>query len=305
MFAPPPDIMTQVYATLPSEMRLTSRASKWAQGQPGGGPIHSLLEGPCFTADGSFYCVDVAHGRVFDVSDQTFRVMAEFDGQPNGMRPYAAGQLIIADYANGLMVLSLDTRQVTPLITRYRAEPFLGLNDLAFAANGDLYFTDQGLSGLHHKNGRLFRFRQGKALDLVLHGLPSPNGLVMNREQSELYVAMTRDNAVWRLPLMGDGGVAKVGKFIQLSGGIGPDGLAMDVDGNLFVAHVGLGCVWKFSASGEPLLRIQSCAGSLTTNIAFGGPDNSTLYITEAQSGSILSVQLDTPGCPQYSAPDW
>ena len=56
-----------------------------------------------------------------------------------------------------------------------------------------------------------------------------------------VYIAVTRHNAVWRVPLMRDGTVAKVGIFIQMSGGTGRDGLAVDEEGNLAVAHVGLG----------------------------------------------------------------
>ena len=53
-----------------------------------------------------------------------------------------------------------------------------------------------------------------------------------------LYVAVTRANAIWRVPLTRDGHVTKVGTFIQMSGGGGPDGLAIDEEGNLAVAHV-------------------------------------------------------------------
>ena len=73
--------------------------------------------------------------------------------------------------------------------------------------------------------------------------------------------------------------------FIQLSGGLsGPDGMAMDEQGNLAVVHAGFGTVWHFSPQGEPLARIRSCAGIRTTNIAYGGPDRRTLYITECRA---------------------
>jgi len=67
------------------------------------------------------------------------------------------------------------------------------------------------------------------------------------------------------------------------------------------VAHVGLGAVWLFSNRGEPLLRINSPLGALTTNVAFGGPDRKTLYITESESGSILRAPMPTAGRVMYS----
>jgi len=66
---------------------------------------------------------------------------------------------------------------------------------------------------------------------------------------------VTRANQIWRLPLHPDGTTSKVGAFITLSGGGGPDGMAIDEDGGLAVAHVGLGSVWLFNHLGEPQHR--------------------------------------------------
>jgi gluconolactonase len=115
-------------------------------------------------------------------------------------------------------------------------------------------------------------------------------------------VAVTRGNAVWRAPILLDGGTAKVGIFIQMSGGSGPDGLALDQAGNLAVAHPGLGAAWLFSDRGEPLLRIDSPVTSVITNCAFGGPDGRDLYLTEADSGVVLKARLPHPGLPLPAA---
>ncbi|MFC4352254.1 SMP-30/gluconolactonase/LRE family protein [Fodinicurvata halophila] len=91
-------------------------------------------------------------------------------------------------------------------------------------------------------------------------------------------MALTRANQVWRLPLHPDGTTSKVSAFINLSGGLaGPDGLAMNKDGGLAIAHCGLGTVWVLNRLGEPLYRVQSCEGLSTTNIAYGGSDNRQL----------------------------
>jgi gluconolactonase len=296
MFPEPPRLQTTIFAELPKELRLAHRPSAWADGQPNVGAIHSLLEGPCFTREGRFYSVDVAHGRIFEIVDGRFQIAAKYDGAPNGMCVHKDGRMFVADFKNGLMSFDPKDGTVTPLIVDYQSERFLGVNDLTFASNGDLYFTDQGLSGLHDANGRVFRLSADGNLNVLLNNIPSPNGLVLNRQQTELYLGVTRDNAIWRIPLLADGGVSKVGRFIQMSGGQGPDGLAIDSAGNIFVAHVGLGCVWAFNPQGEPILRIDSCAGRATTNIAFGGTDGKTLFITEAESGSVMMATLDTAG---------
>lgn len=297
MFAPPPVVTPGVFARLPERFRKSDPPSEWQRGQPGGRPSHSFLEGPSFDKDGNLWCVDIAWGRVFRISPSgEFTLVAEYDGEPNGLKFHKDGRIFIADYKNGIMVLDRDSRRVTPLITRVRMERLKAVNDLVFASNGDLYFTDQGLTGLHDPTGRVFRVRASGEIDCLLDNVPSPNGLVLDPSESVLYLAVTRANAIWRVPLMRDGTVAKVGTYIQLSGGGGPDGLAIDEKGNLAVAHIGLGAVWLFNAVGEPMLRIQSSDGRATTNMAYGGPDRKTLFITESETGTILTAPMLTPG---------
>ncbi len=301
-FAAPPVIQTTPFARLPDHLRRRGHDTEWHRGQPGSHPEHSLLEGPAFDRDGTLWCVDIPYGRIFRVSPQgEFTVAAEYDGEPNGLAIHSDGRIFIADYANGIMVLDPESGKVSAFVTRVRLERLKAVNDLVFASNGDLYFTDQGLTGLHDPTGRVFRVRAGGQVDCLLDNVPSPNGIALDPAETSLYVAVTRANAVWRVPLMPDGGVAKVGNFIQLSGGGGPDGLAVDRDGNIAVAHIGLGCVWLFSKRGEPMARIQSCAGHHTTNMAFGGPDGTTLFITESETGTLLRAEMPVPGLPLFS----
>lgn len=113
---------------------------------------------------------------------------------------------------------------------------------------------------------------------------------------------MTRGNSIWRLPFMADGTVSKVGLFLQISGGLsGPDGMALDQSGGLWVAHAGNGCVWGFTRTGEPTFRIKSATGMTTTNLAFGGLENSELFITESDTGNILRAQVGVGGKPMFS----
>jgi gluconolactonase len=200
------------------------------------------------------------------------------------------------------MQLDPASGAVTPVLERYRVERFKGVNDLVFAANGDLYFTDQGLSGLHDPTGRVFRLGADGRVTCLVDTVPSPNGIVLNDQETAVYVAVTRANAVWRLPLLPDGGTTKVGLFVQLSGGLsGPDGMALDAGGGLWVAHAGNGCVWGFDRLGHPKYRIVVPNGLTTTNIAFGGTERRTLFITESETGTIYRAALPVSGRPLYS----
>jgi gluconolactonase len=261
------------------------------------------LEGPSFDRDGYLWITDIPYGRIFRISPEAdFELVAKYDGWPNGLKIHRDGRIFIADYRNGLIQLNPQSGRVEPLISHYRSEGFKGINDLVFASNGDLYFTDQGHTGFQDPSGRVFRLDCDGRLVCLIDSVPGPNGLVLNAEESVLYVAVTWDNAVWRLPLRADGGVSKVGAFIRLSGGLsGPDGLAMDVEDNLCICHNGLGTVWMHSQLGEPLYRIRSCAGLMTTNLAYGGPENRSVYIIESESGSVLRAELPHPGRLMFS----
>lgn len=303
MYAAPPDIHTTVFARIPERYRIRGRSNRWIEVQRGGAPTDCFLEGPSFDRAGNLYVVDVAHGRVFRISPAgEVDLFTEYDGEPNGLKVHKDGRIFIADYRHGIMVADPATGQVQPYLDRALLDRFKGVNDLVFASNGDLYFTDQGLTGLHDPSGALYRQRADGKLERLLSNIPSPNGLVLNLPENTVFVNVTRDNAVWRVPMTPDGQVFKVGAFIRLSGGLGgPDGLAIDEAGNLAVAHIGLGTVWLFSHLGEPLARIRSCEGLATTNIAYGGEGNRSLFITESESGCVLRAELEVPGRGMYS----
>jgi gluconolactonase len=301
MFAPPEPIATEVFVELPSEFRKVRRSS-WSDVRRGGQPIHSFLEGPSFDRTGNLYFTDIPFGRVFRASPQgRVELVAEYDGEPNGLKIRSDGRIFITDYANGIMELDATRGTVTPVLGRRYSERFSGVNDLFFARNGDMYFTDQGRTGWQDPTGRVYRMDAEGRLHCLLHNGINPNGVVTNADETQLYVAMTNANAVWHFALMPDGGVTAVGTVIQMSGGIGPDGLALTADGGLVVAHPGMGAVWVFSKRGEPLLRVNSCGSDLVTNIAFGGDDRKTLYITDSGAGQILRAKLPVAGRAMHS----
>jgi gluconolactonase len=298
MFGAPPSIEAEVFAVIPERYRRGDAKSDWADVQVQGSPTPTFLEGPVFDAAGNLWVTDIPWGRLFKIApDGEVSVGCEYGGQPNGMKFLRDGTALIADHALGMMRFDPASGAVTPWVTRDHLEPFKGCNDLTIADNGDVWFTDQGQSSLRDPSGRLYRVRAADGrLDLMLAGIPGPNGLVLNKAETALLLAVTRANAVWKLMIHADGTIGKVGTWLQLSGGTGPDGLAIDEDDNLVVCHVGLGAVWLFSRLGEPVLRINAPEGLHTTNCAFGGEDNRTLYITESATGTILRAVLPMAG---------
>lgn len=294
---PPRLIESRVWSTMPAELRQHGQQSAWAQANKPGQTVQSFIEGPAFDADGNLYIVDIPYGRVLRITPAgAWQVVAQYEGEPNGLKFHQDGRILIADYRNGLMELDPVNGRVRPVLARRNAESFKGINDLAIASNGDIYFTDQGQTGLHDPTGRVYRLAVDGRIECLIDNGVSPNGLVLDVHEQCLYVAMTRDNAIWRAPLPASGGVAKVGRFCTMFGTSGPDGLAMDEAGNLAVAHASLGHVFLFAPNGECIARVKSAAGPTVTNVAFGGPGRRQLFITESMTGSILVADMPHSG---------
>jgi len=304
MFNAPPVIETEVFASLPEQYRKKNQTAEWLRVQKRGMQTHSFLEGPSFDRHGNLYVTDIPYGRIFRISPAgDFTLVLEYDGEPNGLKLHADGRIFIADHKQGILILDPVSGKLTVCLDRPRLERFKGVNDLFFAANGDLYFTDQGQTGLQDPSGRVYRYTAAGQLVCLMDNIPSPNGLVLAPDEGSLLVAVTRANSVWRAPIRDDGTVSKVAAFLNLSGGFGPDGMALDAAGNLAVCHPGLGSVWLFSPEGEPVARVVSRTGKVVTNCAYGGPDGHWLYITEADSGLVLRARMPEPGRPMYHSP--
>ena len=197
----------------------------------------------------------------------------------------------------GILEFDPSTGAITPKLTRRHLERFKGPNDLIVDSQNNLYFTDQGQTGITDPTGKVYRLSPSGKLDTLVENGVSPNGLVLSLNERFLYVAMTRANQVWRLPLHEDGTTTKGGVFFQSFGNAGPDGLALDEEGSLFVCHPSLGSIFVVDSDGLPKARITSgTEGINLTNCCFGGPEGKTIFITDSLEGNVQSVEWHCRG---------
>ena len=290
-------IKADVWTSMPGKFRKKGN-TKWSDPNRQFAQVECFLEGPAFDRDGNLYIVDTAFQRIFRITPSgDWDIVVQYDGWPNGMKFHKDGRLYVADYRKGIMVLDVKAGKIEPLLETAYSEGFKGCNDLAFASNGDLYFTDQGQTGIVDPTGRVYRLRSNGDLQRLADNIPSPNGITVSTTDKHVYVAVTRSQQVWRLPIMQDLQISKTGVAIQLSGGVGPDGIEMAVDNGLVVCHINMG-VWLFDLHMRPthLVYAEDPKHDHMTNIAFGGSDYKTIYITEALSGDVLTAKLPVAG---------
>ena len=100
----------------------------------------------------------------------------------------------------GILEFDPSTGAITPKLTRRHLERFKGPNDLIVDSQNNLYFTDQGQTGITDPTGKVYRLSPDGKLDTLVENGVSPNGLVLSLNEKFLYVAMTR--ATQRLGLL-------------------------------------------------------------------------------------------------------
>ena len=296
-FTAPEIIEAKVLTRLPDAFR-QPHPTDWVNANKPGHVLDSFLEGPCFDRAGNLYVTDIPYGRIFRISPELeWSLVTQYDGWPNGLALHSDGSLWIADYRRGILRLEPGTGHISTVLGHRNSEAFKGVNDLTFDEQGQLYFTDQGQTGLHDPTGRVYRLNPVSGrLDLLLDNAPSPNGITLSADGKVLFVAVTRGNAVWRAPLQADGSISKMGAFRTFFGTSGPDGMAMAEDGSLVVAHASLGGAFVVNAIGEVTHFVRSPQGKTVTNVAFR-PGTRQLVMTESATGTVLVADMPVAGC--------
>jgi gluconolactonase len=253
-------------------------------------------EGPAFDRDGNLFVVNVDTGDISEISPEgRVKTFVNTGGTPNGAKFHTNGDLYIADRKKGIVAVS-PTGEMRVIVDHYQGQRFNGPNDLIFDSSGNLYFTDPHGSSAENPHGRLYCVSSCGEMTCLASGLAFPNGLALSLDEKYLFVADTRKNRILRYVL--DPPVRSY-LFSQLSGGWGPDGIALDTAENLYVAQYGGGVVIVLNPKGELIDRI-AVGGLFPTNVAFGGPDGRTLYMTEVETGSVYFFRTELPGLPLY-----
>lgn len=292
MFNAPLSLTTETAFELPAYLYESGTHNAWVVANLHGRDIHSFLRGPCFDNNDCLWVADVPFGRIFRITPTgEWDLIVRYDGWPMDLKFHPDGRLIVADARHGLLTLDPNTQKLSPLLTHCASQRFKGLAGVVLTRDNDLFFSDAGQTGLQDPSGALFRAEADSAALKLMDGLAGPTGVALSSSGGTLFVSVQRDNAIWRVPLM-DGVAVRVSRAIQLTGGVGPDGIIIDDDDNLSVAHYGMGCVWHFDKRGEPKYRIDSCRGDWTTGVTKSLTHPNEFFITEAQTGTILKATL-------------
>ncbi len=254
-------------------------------------------EGPVFDGEGRLHVVAMGSRDVLRVDGTgAVEMLVHTGGAPNGLAFGPDGLLYVCD-AGLRAILTVDASGRARVLTDgWEGGAFAGPNDLCFDPQGDFYFTDPVGSSVESPVGRVFHCTCAGEVRGVAGSLAFPNGLALSSDGRALFVVETLTRQVWAYEVLPDGRLGHRFLFCEMrDGGVGGDGLALDVDGNVYVAHFGLGTIDVFDPDGRALAELPA-GGANPTNVAFGGADGQDLFVTEAETGTITVQRALRPG---------
>lgn len=289
----------------------------------------SYPEGPRFDANGTLHVVELAAGTVSRVVDGAREVLATPGGSPNGAAFDTDGDLYICNNGGnwgpnastggrpgpgGLAPAAIQVvhRDGTyrDVVTMIDDRPLDSPNDLALDPRGGLWFTDpvwatRDASGsapaAASPPGSVCFADEGGWVRRCHTGMVFPNGIVITPDWSELLVGETGTGRVLAFPIEGSARLGAPRVWCDLGADAFPDGMAFDSAGRLVVAGTGSGALFVVEEGGA--VDRFPMADADVTNLCFGGPDGTSLLVTEAALGRVVLVDWDVPGEPLPAGP--
>lgn len=263
-----------------------------------------FTEGPVWdVAQGCLLFSDIPASTIHQWQpDNGLSVFRSPSGKSNGLTRDREGRLIVCEHAGRRVSRIERDGSATTIASHYQGRRLNSPNDVVVKSDGFIYFTDPPY-GLNPTFGvaeypeldfaGVYRVSPDGSGIAVVAADCTPNGLAFSPDEKRLYVADTEENQVRVYDVDPDCGLSGGRVFAQMSGSpLAPDGIKVDRDGHVFVT--GAGGVWVFDPGGARLGIIP--VPELPANLAWGGPDWSTLFITARTS--VYRVRTKTTGLP-------
>jgi sugar lactone lactonase YvrE len=257
------------------------------------------IEGPAVDAQGNLYVVNFGKpgtiGKVPAGASQSelFAVLPE-GSIGNAIRFDSDGRMFVADYKrHNIFLVSPDGKDIA---TYFHSDDFNQPNDMTIAADGTIYASDP-----HWKrhDGQVWRIRKSADGEVVGERMTADrqmsttNGIDLSPDGKTLYVGESDTREIWSYRI--DGARLLSPKLFKRFDDFDIDGLRTDTEGNILVARILKGTIAVLSPQGK-LKREVKLTAKEPTNLAFGGSDGRTVFVTQRQGGFVESFRTDHPG---------
>lgn len=265
--------------------------------------VHGLDHPECVTwgPDGHMYAGGEA-GQIYRINlDGECRQIADTGGFVLGLCLDAAGRIYACDQVRHAVLRITVDGGVSTYSSGTRTRPMAIPNYAVFDAAGNLYVTDSG--GWHENNGCLFRIKPTGETEVVSEAVRQfPNGMALSPDGKYLYVVLSTISGVVKMAIHRDGRLGPPQPAVTLPRTI-PDGLAFDVQSNLYIACYTPDVIYRLTPDGDlaPLAEDwQSVTFATPTNIAFCGAERSTLVVASLSRWHLTKGPVPIPGQPLF-----
>ena len=261
------------------------------------GEFTSGIEGPAADDQGNVYAVNFGkQGTIGLVDgkgiDKSVHTLPE-GSVGNGIRFDKRGNMYIADYPKH-NVLRVDAKSGN--LSVFAHEPEMNQpNDLAIDANGNLYASDPNWGA---STGQLWRISNKGVVRKLAGNMGTTNGIEVSPDGTKLYVNESVQRNVWQFKLSKEGEISDK-QLLRKFDDFGFDGMRCDVKGNLYITRHGKGTVVILDPKGEIIKEID-VLGKHPTNLAFGGKDGKTVFVTEAEKTRLVTFRVEYAGATWF-----
>ncbi|NNE02891.1 MAG: SMP-30/gluconolactonase/LRE family protein, partial [Eudoraea sp.] len=242
------------------------------------------IEGPAVNSDGTLFAVNFKEEGTIGMVDaegkgEVFLSLPE-GSIGNGIRFNEAGTMFIADYAGHKVYKVLKNSREVHV---WAENPEMSQpNDLAIGSNGILYLSDPDWA---NNSGRIWMVSAKGTIHLLEDAMGTTNGIEVSPDGKVLYVNESAQRQVWKYDIKSDGTITNKSPLISFED-FGLDGMRCDSQGNLYITRYDKGSVVIVSPKGE-IIKEVFLQGKKPSNIAFGGVDGKTCFVTLADRGCI------------------
>jgi gluconolactonase len=252
------------------------------------------VEGPAVDALGNLYAVNFAKEGTIGIIDkkdnaQLFVALPE-GSTGNGIRFDRKGNMFVADYS-GHNVLKVDMANKTISVYAH-SDKMNQPNDIAIAKSGIIYASDPKWAD---NTGNLWKVATDGTVTLLEANMGTTNGLEVSADEKHLYVNESVQRKIWKYDIDKKTGNISNKRLLIEFNDFGLDGMRCDIDGNLYIARYAAGEVAVVSPHGTLRERIK-LKGQKPTNVAFGGVDGKTVYVTLQDRGAIETFTAEKAG---------
>ena len=286
-----------------------------------------FLEGPAVDEKGNVFFSDITSNRILKMTPRgEVSVFRSDSGRANGNAFDAQGRLVSCEgFGLGpggrrrIVRTDLKTGHITVLTERYQGKRYNSPNDVCVDGKGRIWFTDPRYAerdGMEMDVEGVYRIDPDGRVKRALAQpeVQKPNGIAAAPDGRTLYVVDANDRPggnrkIWAFPVSPKGDLGKRRLVYDFRQGRGGDGIRVDMKGNLWVA-AGIRTprppgevtdmpqgVYVISPQGKLLGRVP-IPEDYVTNLAFGGPDRKTLYVTAGTS--VYKVPVSVSGYAVY-----